>query len=118
MNIIDLISALKILKKVLRWDASQLTATLDGNPFDKTDVDAHFFRYDLEAWRNSPKEYFRCEVPYHDPKHVQVKVDGHQKFQEKGDADLTGNTVSLEISYADNADGSGKHMLKFVFPYI
>lgn len=115
----DIFAALKILNKVIKLgDTTKIKATLDESPLDKTDVDFHLFRVDLEAWRAAPKEYFRCEFPFQSPKNPILKVNGEHTYQESVDIDTTASKIAIEIRYADKSDGTGQHVLKFEYPFL
>ncbi len=115
----DYIAALKVLRKLIKLgDTGKIKATIDDHEIDKTDVDFHAFVYVLEAWRNTPQEYYRCEFSYFHPKHApEVKVNGKEKYQEAGDVDLKALEITFEITFTDAPDGK-KHSLKFKYPFV
>ena len=115
----DYIAALKVLRKLIKMgDTERIVATIDGAKLDKTDVDFHAFVYVLEAWRDTPQEYYRCEFSYFHPKHApEVKLNGKEKFQEMGDVDLRALNITFEITFTD-APGGDTHVLKFEYPFV
>ncbi len=116
---LEIIAALQVLKKVLKIDKKKIVVTLDGEKLDRGDLDVHPFRFDLEAWRDSPKEYYCTEVPYFHPKSPQLTVNGEERFYESIDADLHGDRIALEVRFAEKADPAGTiRTLAFTYPYL
>jgi len=117
MAVIEILNAAKILKKVLKLGSAKVKVTLDGKPMKRGDVDFHSFRFDLEAWRDNPKEYFCSEHSYFHLKRPQLTVNGEDRYRETADADLHGNRVTIEVKFCDSPDGKSAHELKFDFPW-